>query len=86
MMSTAAAPIHTMVTTLLNNFVEGVTVLSVTQEAVKVLPHTQALPPLLTCDGTQRQLARVLDCFVRWDGEVRVAALLDEGLLDVWVI
>lgn len=38
MMSTAAAPIHTMVTTLLNNFVEGVTVLSVTQEAVKVLP------------------------------------------------
>ncbi|WP_439126273.1 MAG: hypothetical protein ACNJA3_28300 (plasmid) [Pseudomonas rhizophila] len=86
MMSTVPTPVQTMVADLLNNFDEGVTIFSVTQNAVKLLPDTHALPPLLTCDGTPHQLARVLDCFARWDGEVRVAVLQDEGLLDVWVI
>lgn len=86
MVSNTGVPVQALVSTLLKNLEEGVTVFSVTADAVMPLPLTHASPPLLTCDGTSQHVARVLDCFVRWDGEVRVAALHDEGLLDLWVI
>lgn len=86
MVSSDASPVESKVSTLLNNLREGVTIFSVTPNTVEPLHLTQALPPLLTCDGTSQHLASVLDCFVRWDGDVKIAALQDEGLLDVWVI
>lgn len=86
MVSNTATPTQTLVSTLLSNLEEGVTIFSVSSESVKPLRLAHALPPLLTCDGTSHQVARVFDCFVRWKGEVRVAVLQDEGLRDVWVI
>lgn len=41
--------------------------------------------PLLTGSGETKHIDRLVDCFKSWDGEVTVAALQDEGLLDVWV-
>lgn len=81
-----SASVQSRVSTLLHHVKDGVTVFAVTPRSVEPLTLTEAFPPLLTCEGTSHQLARVLDCFVRWEGAVRVAALQDEGLLDVWVI
>lgn len=86
MVSSKAASVQSQVSTLLNNLKEGLTVFSITPDSVDPLPLARVLPPLLTCDGTSHHLASVIDCFVSWEGEVRIAALQDEGLLDVWVI
>lgn len=59
MVSSNASSVESKVATLLNNLREGVTVFSVNPDTVEPLHLTQALPPLLTCDGTTNHLAQI---------------------------
>lgn len=48
------------------------------------LPDTRP-QPLLACGSDTATLSKVLACFSSWDGEVRITALQDEGLCDIWI-
>lgn len=65
---------------------DGLHVFGLQNRVAHLLPKVHTSVPLLASSGEPDQLRRIVDCFVNWEGEVQIAALQDEGLLDVWVV
>ncbi|MCU9527575.1 hypothetical protein [Pseudomonas mosselii] len=65
---------------------EGLHVFGLLNGDVQALPSQGASMPLLTSSGEPDEVKQLVDCFANWDGEVKIAALQSEGLLDVWVV
>lgn len=64
---------------------DGCHVFSLNRGTTSLIGHGRVTPPLLTCSADKNELEKMVGCFATWDGAVRIAALLQEGLLDVWI-
>lgn len=64
---------------------DGLHVFSLNRGIANQIGHARMTPPLLTCSAGKDELVKLVECFAAWDGAVKIAALLGEGLLDVWI-
>lgn len=85
MKSEHASTVAERLTQAINGLEDGVHVLSLKDGEILPVPNPSPVPPILTASGDEEQLYRLVDCFQGWEGQVKIAALQDEGLLDVWV-
>jgi len=65
---------------------DGLHVFGLLDGEAQQLPTQGKSMPLLTSSGEPDDVIQLVDCFANWDGEVKIAALQSEGLLDVWVV